>query len=400
MNKFSLLVCAIKYPPETFLQRLIFGLAEQGIDITLATDQKPASAWLSGHSISWLWAPGWNVPYMERAINSIRLARYLPSWGWKKIRYLANIGKQGNFRNRFRGWYQHLPYGKADWNAVYFPWVLAADEYMDWFTHQGVPVVVSLRGSMVNVDPHVPPKKDMVRSSLQRVFSRAAAVHCVSQDILDEAVQYGLDPHKAVVIRPAVDPGFFTPPAERSNNPRFTILNTGSLVWVKGYEYALSSIRLLVDSGVDAEFHIIGDGPERQRILYTIQDLGLEDRVALLGKLPPTQVRDHLQQADVFMLSSLSEGISNAVLEAMACGLPVVTTDCGGMREAVTDGVEGFVVPVRDPDAMANALLKLALNPSLREQMGTAGRDRVLKDFYLSDQISDFSSFFYGCVDS
>ena len=116
-------------------------------------------------------------------------------------------------------------------------------------------------------------------------------------------------------------------------------------------------------------FEIIGDGPDRQRVLYTIHDLGLQECVRLLGKLAPDEVLHRLQQADAFLLSSLSEGISNAALEAMACGVPVVTTDCGGMREAVTDGEEGFVVPVRDAESMANALMKLAGDAGLRERM-------------------------------
>lgn len=178
------------------------------------------------------------------------------------------------------------------------------------------------------------------------------------------------------------------------NQPRFSIINIGSIVWNNGYEYALLAVRQLVDRGVDAEFHIIGDGPERQRILYTIDDLRLEGRVVLHGKLPAEAVRDRLQQADVFLLSSLSEGISNAVLEAMSCGLPVVTTNCGGMREAVTDGVEGFVTPVRDPQTAADALRQLALDAELRARMGAAARQRVLREFDLRDQVEAFTTMF------
>jgi glycosyltransferase involved in cell wall biosynthesis len=118
-----------------------------------------------------------------------------------------------------------------------------------------------------------------------------------------------------------------------------------------------------------------------------VDDLGLDDSVKLLGQLDPEHVRDRLHAADAFLLSSLSEGISNAALEAMACGLPIVTTDCGGMREAIDDGVEGFVVPVREPRAMAEALARLALDPDLRRRMGRAARRRVEREFDLEHQI-------------
>jgi glycosyltransferase involved in cell wall biosynthesis len=107
-----------------------------------------------------------------------------------------------------------------------------------------------------------------------------------------------------------------------------------------------------------------------------------------------------LQSAHAFLLSSLSEGISNAALEAMACGLPVVTTDCGGMREAVTDSVHGFVVPRRNPDAMAAALSRLIGNSPLRSSIGSQARERVLRDFTLNHQVDAFVRLYRSLLSS
>jgi glycosyltransferase involved in cell wall biosynthesis len=172
------------------------------------------------------------------------------------------------------------------------------------------------------------------------------------------------------------------------------VISTGSVIWRKGYEYALSAIRLLVDRGVPVRYDIIGDGDEAQRLLYTIHDLGLAECVHWHGRLEPADVITRLQAADVFLLSSLSEGISNAALEAMACGLPVVTTTVGGMPEAVRDGVEGFLWPARDAAAAAGALAELGRRPALAARMGAAGRARVLRDFRLDDQIEAFIRLF------
>jgi glycosyltransferase involved in cell wall biosynthesis len=136
-----------------------------------------------------------------------------------------------------------------------------------------------------------------------------------------------------------------------------------------------------------------------QRIHFTIEDLGLTKRVHLMGRVSPPEVLAHVQGADAFVLASLSEGISNAALEAMSCGLPVVSTNCGGMNEAISDGVEGFLVPPREPSAMVEALLKLARDPALRQRMGQAGRTRVLKDFTLQDQIASFSNLFESLIE-
>jgi colanic acid/amylovoran biosynthesis glycosyltransferase len=209
-----------------------------------------------------------------------------------------------------------------------------------------------------------------------------------------------LVPAKAWVIRPAVDPEVFCLGCARPETDGiFRVVMTGTLIWRKGHEWALSAIRLLRDRGVQVQFDIIGDGPDRQRVLYTLHDLGLENCVRLHGPLDSKAVLSRLQQADAFLLSSLSEGLSNAVLEAMACGLPVVTTDCGGMREAVADGVEGFVVPVRNAEAMASALQVLAGDRRLRVRMGHAGRARIVREFGLTHQVEQWLELFGSVLD-
>jgi colanic acid/amylovoran biosynthesis glycosyltransferase len=259
-------------------------------------------------------------------------------------------------------------------------------------------VVVSCRGAHINVAPHNPDRA-VLRDGLRDTFARAAAVHCVSEEIKQEATHHGLDPARAWIIRPAVDPERFRPSAatNASDGP-FRVVTTGSLIWRKGHEYALIATRLLLDRGFAVQFDIIGAGPERQRLLYTIHDLDLEQCVTLHGSLNEEAVSRLLQQADAFLLSSLSEGISNAVLEAMACGLPVVTTNCGGMGEAVTDGVEGFLVPVREPHATAEALARLASDRSQARRMGAAARDRVLRQFTMKQQIQRWLELYHAVV--
>jgi colanic acid/amylovoran biosynthesis glycosyltransferase len=288
-----------------------------------------------------------------------------------------------------RAWQRIAPLVGRPWDVVYFPWNSAAIAHrplFDW----GIPIVISCRGAQVNIAPYNP-QRESIRRGLQYTLQRAAAVHCVSAAIRDEITQYGVDPARVSVIRPAVDPEFFRPGAvPRTPSSQLRVVTTGSLIWRKGYEYALRAIRLLVDREIPVTLDVIGAGAERQRLLYTIDDLELHGSVRLLGQLPPADVVGRLQQADVFLLSSLSEGISNAVLEAMACGVPVVTTDCGGMREAVTHGVEGFVVPTRASQAMAESLEVLWQQPARRAQMGAAARRRIERDFRLDQQVSDF----------
>lgn len=398
----SVLVVGVKWPPETFLARLFDGLLRQGVHVTVATSARPSEQWFAYPNFGWLHAPTWDVPRGARMVHFGRqVIRAVVTSPLELYRTARSIRSGAGIGKTLRKWNRSLPFvGKlSQFDLIYFPWNGGAISYLSLF-EAGLPVVVSCRGSQINVAPQSPAWKPSV-DGLRETLVRANAVHCVSDDILNEAVQYGLDRAKARVIRPAVAPDFFTPdPASRPEGAFFNLVSTGSIIWRKGYEYALLATRALLDRGIPLRYRIIGDGPERARVQYTILDLGLQEHVELLGALSPEQVRMHLQQADAFVLSSLSEGISNAVLEAMSCGLPVVTTDCGGMREAVTDGVEGYVVPVRDPGAMAVALSRLYEDEASRRQLGRQARNRIERQFRLEDQVTGFIRLFRDAINA
>jgi colanic acid/amylovoran biosynthesis glycosyltransferase len=268
-------------------------------------------------------------------------------------------------------------------DVLYLPWTATAVDRPEVFD-LGPPVVVSCRGAQVNVAPWNPARAAL-RDGLPRAFERAAAVHCVSDAIRDEAGRFGLDPAKATVIRPAVDLERFRPSPPPGGHH---LVSVGRLQWRKGYEYALLAVRRLLDAGHPVTYDIVGQEADGGATRHAIHDLGLADVVRLVPPTGHDAVPGHLARADALLLPSLSEGIANAALEAMACARPVVVTDCGGMTEAIDDGVEGRVVPVRDPAAMAAAVE--GLDPS----MGRAGRARVESAHDLRDQVAAFARLF------
>ncbi len=390
----KILIVGIKWPPETFIANLIRGLANKGISVIAAVNSKPDVSWLSNQNFHWIYSPHWEGFFLWRMIRLTRFflrSVFVAPKDFLRFHIFA-MKETKKIRNYLAIMNRLLPFSGRWRNVIYFPWNSAAINYRP-LLDLGCPVIISCRGAQVNVAPHNP-DRSQISKGLAKTFELAARVHCVSKAICKEAFLYGLTENKSVVITPAVNTDFFTPLTNKQNNFSIKIITTGSLIWRKGLEYSLMSIRKLIDQEIDAQYEIIGDGPERQRVLYTIQDLGLQKNVTLLGRLSPEEVKNRLQQADIFLLSSLSEGISNAVLEAMACGLPIVTTDCGGMREAVTDGVEGFVIPARDPDAMADRIKRLAESSELRSKMGQAARARAEKDFKLEEQIRRFVKLF------
>jgi colanic acid/amylovoran biosynthesis glycosyltransferase len=248
----------------------------------------------------------------------------------------------------------------------------------------------------VNVHPHA--GRDHLAARYPEIFAHAAAVHCVSEAVREAAVRFGLDRDKARVIHPAVDTDYFRPAAVADPAPEdLRVVGVGRLSWVKGYGYALEAVASLARAGVPVTYEIVGGEPvsetgeasDRSRLLYLIHELGLEGRVRLLGEVRREVVRERLWASDVLLQASLSEGLPNTVLEAMACGLPVAVTDCGGVREAVDHGVEGLVCPRRSPEALAEAL-GLLRDRALARRMGEAGRKRVCAEFRLEQQLESF----------
>jgi len=389
----KVLIIGIRWPPETFIRRRITGLLEAGVEVAVA-----ASSVTEGSSaeeqVELIRVPAWSGGWLRRLLALARLlpASCLRSPGGTARVWRAAWSQASGLAGFAQSLMRLLPFTGVRADIAHFEWNFAAVDFFPLFDLLGCPVVVSCRGSQVQVAPHNPARRKLA-SGIRRTFERAAAVHAVSERIVEEAEALGLDRDKAVVIRPAVDPGFFTPAVDSARrDARFRIISVGALNWVKGYEYGLLTIRRLKDRGLDLLYEIVGDGvkTERQRVLFAIEDLGLEGMVRLRGALEPEEVRNALRQADVFLLPSLSEGISNAALEAMSCGLPVVGSDCGGMREAVRDGVEGFLAPPRDTAGLAACLEQLALAPERRWAMGRAARERILRDFSLPAQTAAF----------
>jgi colanic acid/amylovoran biosynthesis glycosyltransferase len=408
-----LLEVGLAGPPETYLAWKLEGLAERGYEVVVASPAARSRPWRRLRGIRLVHVAGWDEPPVARALGGLWdgfvLALRDGKRFWRLLRALtAEDGGSG------RGSLVRLVGGLRDFarlarlrpDVVHFEWESAAIRHLPLFDVWRRPVVVSCHGAGVNVYP-TSLAEPRLAAGLREVFERSAAVHCVSEALVREASRYGLDRAKVALIRPAVDPGFFSPPDARGGeNGTFRVVSIGLLRWLKGWEYGLEAIARAIERGVPARLELFGGDPdpavgedsEAERLLHTVADLDLDGHVRLHGDVPSEQVRDALRVADVLLHPSLSEGIPTVILEAMACGLPVVATDCGGVREALRDGVEGLVVPSRDADAIADALAALWADPGLCERMGAAGRERVRSSFALASQLEQYARLYGGLL--
>jgi colanic acid/amylovoran biosynthesis glycosyltransferase len=225
------------------------------------------------------------------------------------------------------------------------------------------------------------------------LFRYADGYHFISRFLDENTHHLGLPVEVPTwQIEPAIDLTLFRPipRAARAIDKPLRMVSVGRLSWEKGYEFALDAISRVRAAGVEVDYTIYGAGPYAEPIRYAIHQLGLRGCARLGGVLRREDVPKVYAEADVMVHAALAEGFCNAVIEAQAMEVPVVTSDAGGLPENVDDGVTGFVVPRRDADAMAARLLELARDPGLRARLGKAGRVRALARFDLDRQAEAF----------
>jgi glycosyltransferase involved in cell wall biosynthesis len=229
---------------------------------------------------------------------------------------------------------------------------------------------------------------------LNRRFARViAASEAIRMSLLAE----GWQPERVRLIYNGVDTRRFgnaDPQALRKELgiPRDAVVlgTVANLSPVKDHATAVEALRRLHTAGRPLHLVLAGDGPEREPLTRQAEEAGLAEYVHFLGRRQ--DVATVLAGVDVFVLASHSEGLSNALLEASAAGCPIVATAVGGNPEVVADGETGLLVSIRDPEALAGAVARLADDPALRAAMGAAGRDRVSRRFSLAAMVAAYEA--------
>ena len=162
--------------------------------------------------------------------------------------------------------------------------------------------------------------------------------------------------------------------ADRHGDDSFRLIAVGRLVPRKGFDHLLAALARLP---AQVRLEVIGDGPLAGPLQDLASELGVAARVTWHGFLDRSEILRRMKRADCFVLSSLHEGLGIVVQEAMFAGLPIVATDNGGQTDLITDGENGLLVPVGDPEAIASAVLRLMEDAERRQAMGRKNRERV-----------------------
>lgn len=242
----------------------------------------------------------------------------------------------------------------------------------------GVPYVVSLRGGDV---PGFRPYDFWLYHRiavpwLHVIWNGASAVVANSKGLRELAGSF--DSRIAIAIVPnGVNTEVFPMP-KREWSP-IRLLSVGRVVYQKGFDLAIGALAGLKD--IEWEWRIAGDGSQVPALRAMVEDYGLHGRVEFLGWQAADQLRHEYAAANLFLFPSRHEGMPNAVLEAMASGLPVIATRIAGNEDLVVDGETGVLVAVQDEGALRESMRRLMMQKGMLQQMGAAARRRVERSF-------------------
>jgi glycosyltransferase involved in cell wall biosynthesis len=252
-----------------------------------------------------------------------------------------------------------------------------ADEYQ-----QGKKGVQTLRGKLANTIMKHQAKQE------KTIAQNAAIIATISRYSQAKILQhYAIREERIRIVPNGVDIEKFCPKDEVVARHQFclgkepTVLFMGSLVPRKGLPYLVEAAKSLVKQQANVKFIIVGTGPMRTQIDQSLAEADLTGNFVFLGNLKDTKLADAYNAADVFVLPSMQEGQGIVLLEAQACGKPVVAFNVGGVNEAVRNKETGFLLELGDTGGLADKLLLLLRDEGLRKKMGTAGRSFVSRNY-------------------
>jgi len=256
-----------------------------------------------------------------------------------------------------------------------------------------VPVVIA---SEHNVYTAKERRHIMIERWLARRTTALVAVSAQVQLYL--AGQLNVDPSRIHIVRNGITPQAPSPQGvaalrRQLQLPEGPVIGAvASLTPKKGHAFLFQALAALPDRGQRWSLVLAGDGSERAALEALAAQLGIADRVRFLGVCP--QVADLLSLVDVFVLSSLSEGLPLALLEAMAAGKAVVATDVGGVPEVIAAGENGLLVPPREVQPLADAIHRLLRDAELRAQYGERAKATVLEHFTGNQHLASLSALY------
>lgn len=236
------------------------------------------------------------------------------------------------------------------------------------------PLVQTVHGSDVLVDAA---GSGLQRWFVRRALRKALLITAVTAQMRQRVVDMGIPAERVMLHQYGVDTETFTPAEETAVKPPFRIISTRMLEWKYNIQHLVRAAPGIRDRIPGADIVLVGDGPDKEELEEMIAGLDVGDTVSLAGRASHDEIPALLQSATVYVSTSVTDGTSLSLLEAMAAGAFPVVTDIPGNREWITDGENGFLVEVDDVEALTDRIARVYEQPDLRERVVAHNLDLV-----------------------
>lgn len=391
---------------ETFVYREVLGLREHGLDVRTFACWSPDRERLSAESLPLVDETGYVFPlavgrFVANHLRALATAplRYLGTLAWMLTRRGESLKNRGFSILHFAMAVHLAPsmrrMGIAHIHAQFS--INAATIALVLSRLYDIPFSFTAHNLLFT--------KQMLLGEKVRHARFIVAISDYTRRVLVDSAPPGVDPSDRIhVVHCGLSTEAFVPGEARDAESRES--ETASLLFVaqlqerKGVTVLVEACGELAARGTPFECTIVGDGPDYAAARELVRDLKLEDRVTLTGALPQERLPAHLERADVFVLPCVEtasgdlDGIPVALMEAMACGIPVVSTRVSGIPELIEDGVTGALVDSRDSGQLADALGRLIGDARLRRRLGRAGREYVRERFEIRGTSAELARLF------
>jgi len=375
---------------ETFFKYKIKGLKEAGHDVILFTGNGGSQN--NGYEHSPAYPVYAGKPLKQFIVFLSVLIFAFLKCPLRVMRLIKEEGKSGkNLNEALKSVYLNAHILNHDLDWLHFGFATMALKRESVAKVIGAKMGVSFRGYDMNIYPLKHP------GCYELLWKHVYKVHTISDYLYANAIKTGLN--EAVLhekITPAIDlKRFAVRGSYGKHDGVIRILTIGRLNWVKDYEAAISTIKILKEKGLKVRYDIVGSGKELERLKFAVHQSGLVNEVNFSGVKSHEEINKLMLESEIYLQTSLQEGFCVSVLEAQASGMMCIVSDADGLKENVINDKTGWIVPRRRPDLFAEKITEvLNLGIEERERIVKNARERIEKDFGIEKQNEKFRKFF------
>lgn len=367
-----ILIIGIGNPIPSFVKRRLQALERAGVQLLIVAEHRQSMSDFKNATVIRI---GGRTSFKKRVKKLIRILVH-PLAFWRMLAQRTEVP----WPSRMKWAVKYFPLTRiAAPDVVHFQWLSYVPEFAWLRYYFKAPFMGSARGSQVTVYPHT---RVGYKTIMQDAMRQADFIHCVSSSMRQACLALGAAPDKLVVNYNGIDLEHYKARIKHPREPNeFVLISVGNMMWRKGYGYQLQLMKKLVAMGKSVRLIWLGEGPDKEGLMYTCHVLGLDSKVQFVGKVNSSEISNWLSQADAYLSTSAAEGLSNSMVEAAACSLPILAFTCEGTEEVIREGENGFIVPFGDIECLVDKIIYLMENPSARIDMGILSRKVAEEQF-------------------